>query len=88
MLTDGTTITPGLATSWSLSKDGTTYTFDLRKGAVYSDGTPVTSSDVKFSLEPFLALYYVPFVNGVSNKVHGFPENPLGYFNLEGVTKS
>jgi peptide/nickel transport system substrate-binding protein len=36
----------------------------------------------------FLALYYSPFVNGVSNKVHGFSENPLGYFNLAGVTKS
>jgi peptide/nickel transport system substrate-binding protein len=37
---------------------------------------------------PFFALYYPPFVNAVSNKVHGFSENPLGYFNLEGVTKS
>ncbi len=36
----------------------------------------------------FIALYYSPFVNGVSNKIHGFSENPLGYFNLAGVTKS
>jgi peptide/nickel transport system substrate-binding protein len=35
-----------------------------------------------------IALYYVPFVNAVSTKVHGFSENPLGYFNLQGVTKS
>jgi peptide/nickel transport system substrate-binding protein len=34
------------------------------------------------------ALTYSPFVNGVSNRVHGFSENPLGYFNLQGVTKS
>ena len=38
--------------------------------------------------QPFMALYYVPFVNAVSTKVHGFSENPLGYFNLQGVTKS
>src|SRR5579885_1640241 len=42
---DGNTIIPGLATSWSISKDGTAYTFHLRKGATYSDGTPVTSGD-------------------------------------------
>jgi peptide/nickel transport system substrate-binding protein len=35
-----------------------------------------------------IALYYVPFVNAVNTKVHGFSENPLGYFNLAGVTKS
>ena len=28
----------------------------------------------------FFALYYVPFVNAVNNHVHGFHENPLGYF--------
>jgi peptide/nickel transport system substrate-binding protein len=38
--------------------------------------------------QPFLALYYVPYVNAVSTKVHGFSENPLAYFNLQGVTKS
>ena len=37
---------------------------------------------------PFLALFYTPYINAVSSKVHGFSENPLGYFNLEGVTKS
>jgi peptide/nickel transport system substrate-binding protein len=37
---------------------------------------------------PFFPLFYVPFVNAVSNSVHGFSENPLGYFNLQGVTKS
>ncbi len=37
---------------------------------------------------PFIALYYTPFVNGVSTHVHGFKESPLGYFNLQGVHKS
>jgi len=35
-----------------------------------------------------MPLYYIPYINAVSTKVHGFSENPLGYFNLQGVTKS
>ncbi|MGH2410632.1 MAG: ABC transporter substrate-binding protein, partial [Chloroflexota bacterium] len=37
---------------------------------------------------PFFYLAYTPFINGVNNHVHGFGENPLGYFVLRGVTKS
>jgi len=37
---------------------------------------------------PFMALYYSPFVNAISTRVKGFHENPLGYFNLQGVHKS
>jgi peptide/nickel transport system substrate-binding protein len=37
---------------------------------------------------PFFPLFYVPFVNAVANNVHGFSENALGYFNLQGVTKT
>jgi peptide/nickel transport system substrate-binding protein len=37
---------------------------------------------------PFITTVNVPFVNAVSKKVHGFFENPLGYFALQGVTKS
>jgi peptide/nickel transport system substrate-binding protein len=38
--------------------------------------------------QPMLALFYNPWVNALNKKVHGFSENPLGYFNLQGVTKS
>ena len=40
-----------LAESHEISDDGLTYTFKLRDGLKFSDGTPVTSGDVKFSLE-------------------------------------
>ncbi len=36
---------PGAAESWVVSADGTVYTFTLRKGMVWSDGTPVTAHD-------------------------------------------
>lgn len=42
-------IEPGLASAWKISDDGKTYTFTLRDGAVFSDGSPVTSADVVFS---------------------------------------
>jgi len=34
---------PGVAESWEISGDGLTYTFKLRRNAVWSDGTPVTA---------------------------------------------
>jgi peptide/nickel transport system substrate-binding protein len=40
---------PGLATSWDVSADKKTFTFHLRD-AKFSDGSPVTSADVKYSL--------------------------------------
>jgi peptide/nickel transport system substrate-binding protein len=41
---------PRLATTWSQSKDGLTYDFNLRHDATFSDGTPVTADDVVFTL--------------------------------------
>jgi peptide/nickel transport system substrate-binding protein len=46
-------VKPGLATSWKASKDGLTYTFELRE-ARFSNGDPVTSADVVFSIERVL----------------------------------
>ena len=42
---------PRLAEKWEISKDQKVYTFHLRKDAVFHDGQPVTSSDVKFSFD-------------------------------------
>jgi peptide/nickel transport system substrate-binding protein len=43
--------TPGIAESWEVSGDRKTITFNLVKGAKWSDGKPITSEDVKWSLE-------------------------------------
>lgn len=42
---------PALATSWSSSTNGKIWTFKLRAGATFHDGSPVTSAAVKASLE-------------------------------------
>ncbi len=41
--------TPDLAESWTVSPDGKRYDFKLAKNALFHDGTPVTSEDVRFS---------------------------------------
>lgn len=40
---------PALAESWEVSPDGLTWTFHLRDGVVFHDGTPLTADDVVFS---------------------------------------
>lgn len=41
---------PAIAESWIISPDGTVYTFDLKPGILFHDGTEVTAEDVVFSL--------------------------------------
>ena len=48
---DSTTIEPVLATSWDISPDGLTYTFHLRNGVTFQDGTPFNSAAVKASFQ-------------------------------------
>lgn len=40
---------PGAAESWTVSDDGLVYTFKLRQGATWSDGSPVTADDFVYS---------------------------------------
>jgi len=42
---------PGIAASWDISDDQKTVTFTLAEGMQWSDGEPITSKDVKWSLE-------------------------------------
>ncbi len=54
---DGTTeLANGLAAGYTVSPDGLTYRIALRDDAFFSDGTPVTASDVAFTFTRMLAL--------------------------------
>lgn len=48
---DGQTIEPCLAESWDISEDGTQYTFHLKPGVLFANGTEVTTEDWIWSLE-------------------------------------
>jgi peptide/nickel transport system substrate-binding protein len=62
---------PELATEWSSSEDGLTWTMTIRDDAVFQDGTPLTAEDVAFSMNlykateafPFLPSYVEPFTS-------------------------
>lgn len=49
-------IEPSLATSWAISDHGLVYTFHLRSGVKFADGSPVTAADVKYSFERSIAM--------------------------------
>lgn len=44
-------VEPALAESWEISEDGTVYTFTLREGVTFHDGSAMDAEDVKFSLD-------------------------------------
>jgi len=65
-----TQIVPGLAESWTISPEGLQYTFKLRRGVKFHDGTPFNAAAVKFSIErqidpehPAAKLAKYPFAN-------------------------
>ena len=84
---DGSTeIVNSLAESYDLSDDGKTYHFTLRDGVVFSDGTPLTAKDVKFTFERILTLpdsaqtdYAIP-IDGAQDLLDGKADS------LKGIT--
>jgi oligopeptide transport system substrate-binding protein len=64
-------VIPGAAESWTVSDDGTVYTFKLRQGATWSDGSPVTADDFVFAFQrlqdPKTAAEYASMLQKVKN---------------------
>ena len=85
---------PGLAEAWQVSDDGLTISFDLRQDLTFSDGAPLTSADVLFTLDlirnpeinaPQLAPYYEPLDGVVAEGPHRvvFTLNTPYFLSLE-----
>lgn len=47
---------PSVAESWDISEDGRTYTFHIRPGITFHDGSPLTAEDVVFSANRMLEM--------------------------------
>jgi peptide/nickel transport system substrate-binding protein len=85
-----TNLVPGLAESYEISDDGKEYTFKLRKGLKFSDGTSFDANAVKWSIDRVIALEGDPswlvtdFVDRVdvvdSHAVKFVLKNPVAYF--------
>ena len=84
-----TQIVPGLAESWTISPDGLQYTFKLRKGVKFHDGTPFNAAAAKFSIErqispehPANKLGKYPFANyffGNVKAIEAMDENTVRF---------
>jgi ABC-type transport system substrate-binding protein len=88
-------VQPALAQSWDISDDGRTYTFRLRPGARFAEGRPITSEDVRYSLEratdPALARVlpaatYLNDIEGVAEKLRGEADEISGLRIVDDVT--
>ncbi|WP_313155702.1 peptide ABC transporter substrate-binding protein [Lacrimispora sp.] len=82
-------IVPGQAESYDVSEDGMTYTFHLRDGLKWSDGTPLTSNDFVYSwkrlADPNTA---APYAADMLGFVKGYEEAAAGNLDALGVSAS
>jgi peptide/nickel transport system substrate-binding protein len=69
---DGTLeVEPALAESWTISDDGLTYSFTLRDGVAFHDGSPLNAEAVKFTFDRML---------DENHPYHGTGPFPLSFF--------
>lgn len=93
-LTPDLQISPDLAESWEISADGAVYTFTLRAGVQFADGSPITAQDVVDSweratdpeLDSSTARTYLGDIQGVQAKLDGDAEQISGLEALDDVT--
>jgi peptide/nickel transport system substrate-binding protein len=69
---DSTDVVPGLAESWTTSADGLTWTFKLRRGVRFHDGTPLDAAAVKFTFDRVIDPNHPHAKNGKWSFVVGY----------------
>ena len=87
-------IVPGAAIRWNISRDGKTYTFYLRRDALWSNGDPVTADDFVFGLQrsadPATASKYaqvlLPIENAAEVLAGDLPPSELGVSAMDEFT--
>lgn len=82
---------PGQAESWTISDDGLTYTFNLRDGVAWTDGTPVTAGDFAFAfkrlMDPATAASYAYLQYPIKNAeaINGGKITDLGELGVKAI---
>ncbi len=87
-------IIPGAAIRWNISRDGKTFTFYLRRDALWSNGDPVTAEDFVYSLrrsaDPATASSYaqvlLPIANAAEVLAGDLPVSELGVVAMDPYT--
>ena len=87
-------IVPGAAIRWNISRDGKTFTFYLRRDALWSNGDPVTAEDFVYSLrrsaDPAIASKYAQFLLPIENAPEviagDLPPSELGVLAMDEFT--
>lgn len=80
-----TEIQPALATEWAVSQDGKEYTFKLRQGVKFHDGSPLNASAVKFSIERQMPpnditnMPYADFSFGMIEKIDAIDDSTVKF---------
>lgn len=86
-------VVKGAASDYSVSKDGKSYTFTIREGAMWSDEIPLTAKDFVFAFEravdpknkaPYVASLYS--IKGAKDIAEGKNKNGLGVTSLNDNT--
>lgn len=78
--TDLSTLEPDLASEYSVSEDGLTYTIQFKDGSKWSDGEPITVNDVLFSIKTNLK---AAVSNGIFTTAFGKIEGAEAWRNGE-----
>ena len=71
-------VEPGLAESWEASEDGLTYTFHLRKGVTFHDGTPFNGSNYIKTLKRLLVPKDDPYSIYKTGPVESYIDDTYG----------
>lgn len=87
-LDDNLNVQPQMAQSYDRSSDGLTYTFHLRQGLKFSDGTKLDANDVAYSIDRALspdinnqsgvALTYLGLIKGATDRTAGKVKTVIG----------
>ena len=78
-------IIPDLAKSWDMTKDGREYTFHLREDAVWSDGKPLTASDVEYSWKRLMTPSTASTYSQMADVIEGAREYRTGKGSKEDI---